>query len=89
MQKNARILVALFSIFLFASVSGSYAVGKVNINTASVEQLSELPGIGGKTAERIVQKREELGKFKTIEDLKQVKGIGDKKFEKLKPHITI
>ena len=83
-------LIAVITIFaMMASVTTVYAVGKVNINTATVEQLTELPGIGDKTANNIIEKRKELGKFKSIEDLKQVNGIGDKKFEKIKPYLTI
>jgi competence protein ComEA len=62
---------------------------KVNINTASVEELAALKGIGEKTAQAIVAYRGASGPFKTIEDIKNVKGIGDKKFEDLKDSITI
>ncbi len=58
--------------------------GKVNINTATVEQLSLLPGIGAKIAEEIVHYRTSNGNFSSTEDLKKVKGVGDKKFEKIK-----
>jgi len=51
--------------------------------------MMTLPGIGETTAERILLHREERGKFKTPADLKNVKGIGDKKFEKLKPYIEV
>ncbi|NIP31650.1 MAG: hypothetical protein GTO02_19310 [Candidatus Dadabacteria bacterium] len=74
---------------MLTSASTLYAAPKVNINTATVEQLVELPGIGEITATKIINKRKELGKFKSLEDLKQVKGISDKKFNKLKPFISI
>ena len=61
----------------------------ININKASSEELQELPGIGPSKATAIIQKREELSSFKTIEDLKEVSGIGDKTFEKLKDLITV
>jgi len=61
----------------------------VNINTASVEQLSSLKGIGEKTAQAIVEYRKTNGLFKSIEDIKNVKGIGEKKFEEIKGLITI
>jgi competence protein ComEA len=61
----------------------------VNINTAGVEDLDILPGVGPKTAQAIVEFRETHGKFSTIEDLLRVKGVGPKKFASLRPHITI
>ena len=62
--------------------------GLIDINKATAEELQELPGIGPSKAEAIIAKRDELGSFKTVEDLKLVTGIGDKTFEKLKEHIT-
>jgi len=61
----------------------------VNLNTATPTQLATLPGIGIKTAERIVEHREKSGGFKKVEELMNVKGIGEKSFLKLKPMITI
>lgn len=63
--------------------------GLVNINTADKTLLTTLPSIGEKTAERIIQYRETNGKFQSIEDIKNVNGIGDKKFEQIKDLITI
>ncbi len=62
---------------------------KVRLNSATKSELMTLPGIGEATAERILLYREERGKFRTLEELKNVKGIGEKKFEKLKPHIEV
>lgn len=61
----------------------------VNLNTATAAQLESLPGIGAKTAERIIEYREKNGPFKKIEDLMNVKGIGEKSFLKLKPRLTV
>jgi len=61
----------------------------VNINTATQTELEELPGIGPSLASRIVEHRNQNGKFKTIEDIKNVTGIGDSKFEKIKDLIKV
>ena len=61
----------------------------VNINTASQTELEALPGIGPSTALKIINYRKENGKFKTIEDIKKVSGIGDAKFEKIKALIKV
>jgi competence protein ComEA len=65
------------------------ASAAVNLNTASVAQLETLPGVGKATAERIVEYREKSGGFKKIEDLMNVRGIGEKSFLKIKPLITV
>lgn len=61
----------------------------LNLNTATVTQLESLPGIGMKVAERIVEYRQKNGGFKKVEDLMNVRGIGEKSFLKLKPMITV
>ena len=61
----------------------------ININTARAEFLQRLPGIGPVLAKEIVAHREETGDFKHIEELKDVKGIGNKKFEDVRGMITI
>ena len=61
----------------------------VNLNTASVKDLEMLPGIGAKTAERIIEYRQKNGPFKKIEELMNVQGIGEKSFLKLKPQLTV
>ena len=63
--------------------------GKVNINTANQTELETLPGIGPTTALKIINYRKEKGKFKSIEDIKEVSGIGDTKYEKIKDLICI
>lgn len=72
-----------------ASAAAGGAGGKVNINTASAAQLDTLPGVGASTAEKIVADREANGPFKTVEDLKRVSGIGDKKFATLADAICV
>ncbi len=63
--------------------------GLVNINTASVDQLKTLPGIGDGIAGRIVDYRTECGGFTCIEDIMKISGIKDKLFQKIKDHITV
>ena len=75
----------LLLLFVF---SFSLLFGAVNINTASKEELMSLKGIGEATAEAIIEYRKE-NKFKKIEDIKNVKGIGDKKFESIKEDIEV
>jgi len=61
----------------------------VNINTATQAQLESLPGVGAKAAGRILEYRQKNGNFKKVEDLMNVKGIGEKSFLKLKPLLTV
>jgi competence protein ComEA len=61
----------------------------VNLNTASASDLEGLPGIGAKTAARIVEYRQKNGPFKKVEELMNVRGVGEKNFLKLKPQLTI
>lgn len=62
---------------------------KININTASADELMTLPGIGPSTAEKIISYREQNGEFKKIEDIMNVSGIGEGKFNKMKDYITV
>lgn len=61
----------------------------VNLNTATQAQLETLPGIGAKAAQRILEYRQKNGNFKKVEDLMNVKGIGEKAFLKLKPLLIV
>jgi competence protein ComEA len=63
--------------------------GVLNLNSASAAELAELPGIGPATAARIVEYRQKNGSFKKVEDLMNIRGIGEKSFLKLKPLITV
>lgn len=61
----------------------------INLNTATEEQLDELPGIGETMAKRILEYREEKGSFSSVDELKEIEGIGEKKFAKLKEKVTL
>ena len=72
-----------------AAKAHATALSPVNLNAASAAQLQTLPGIGPSAAQRIVDYRQKNGAFKKIEELMNVKGIGEKSFLKLKPLITV
>ncbi len=65
------------------------AAEKININTATAEELDKLDGVGEKIAQRIIQYREEYGAFEVIEDIMKVSGIGEKKFAAMKDDICV
>ncbi|HEY7449209.1 MAG TPA: helix-hairpin-helix domain-containing protein [Vicinamibacterales bacterium] len=72
------------------SESSSQATSSpLNLNAATATQLESLPGIGARTAERIIEYRQKNGGFKKIEELMNVRGVGEKSFLKLKPLITV
>lgn len=80
-----------FNTAKFKNISNKIlpAEKSIELNSASKSELMNLPGIGEKTAEAIISMREKNGKFRKLEELKKVKGIGDKKFEKIIKYIYI
>ena len=79
----------LAALLLFAAARAGAIDTPVNINTASAAELASLSGIGPSKAEAIVEHREKNGQFKTVDDLKLVRGIGDKMLEQLRPQVTV
>lgn len=65
------------------------AGGMVNLNTASEAELDTLPGVGPVTAKKIIEYRTSIGSFKSVDDLLNVKGIGDKKLANIRPYVTV
>jgi competence protein ComEA len=65
------------------------AAVKINLNTAGLDELQKLPGIGPKVAQRILDYRKQNGDFKKVEDLMKVRGIGEKTFLKMKDQLTV
>ena len=81
--------LALSSVSVLAQKSGSTASEKINLNSATAEQLQTIPGIGPSTAKSILDYRSKVGKFNKIEEIINVKGIGEKKFQKIKDRLTV
>jgi comEA protein len=71
------------------AVKKAALTGKINLNTATVQELTKLPRIGEKVAQRIVEYRQKHGGFKKTEELMNVKGIGEKTFDKMREHLSI
>ena len=88
-------LPAMIALFVLAAplpalgAAAEEKVTRVNLNTASVEELVTLPGIGPSYAKRIVDYREKNGGFKRVEDLLNVQGIGEKTLEKIRDRVTV
>lgn len=99
LRKSFSILLAVFIVLGFCSFAAAEEAapvkkstvleGKLNVNTASAEQLTMLPGIGKATAKNIMDYRTQNGNFKAVDDLLKVKGIGDKTLEKIKSYVIL
>ncbi len=86
----AVLAVGTMTFSVLQPVSAAEAQTKaVNINTASVQELEVLHGVGPATANRIAEYRKEHGGFKNANELVDVRGIGEKKYEKIKQQVTI
>jgi competence protein ComEA len=85
----ACLLLAWLSPVGYADPGRTGQDGRININKASVEELVALPRVGQAVAKRIVVFREKNGPFKKVEDLKSVRGIGDKVFDQIRPSIRV
>ena len=94
MRKSLPIIATILTLFVCGAAvaddtTTSASGGVVNINTAEASQIALLPRVGLKAAQRVVDYRAEHGPFKKATDLMQVKGFGDKTFERLSAYITV
>jgi competence protein ComEA len=87
------LVAVIVSLVVFVGCLGAFAEeaqsGKVNVNTATAQELTLLPRVGGSIAKRIIEFRTQHGQFQKAEDLMLVKGIGKKMYEQLKPYIVL
>ena len=81
-------IVALLLAFSLSSFA-AFAADKININTASADELQLLNGVGPSTANAIVEYREQNGAFANVEDLANIKGIGEKKVANIAENVTV
>jgi len=89
-NKSRKTIGLLALALLVLAGSAAFAAdGKVNINSASEEELALLPRVGPAVAGRIIEFREQSGAFESAEDLMMVKGIGERTFELIEPHVTL
>ena len=85
----ALALAALVSVAPAMAAGKPAPTAKVNINTANVEQLTTLPGVGPKLAARIVEYRQKSGTFRSTQELMNVKGIGEKNYAKIETWLSV
>ena len=89
LEIKKRVLELSDTIAYVKKDASSLAEKSININTAGINELVQLPGIGVKTAEKIIQLRNERGKFRRVDELMDVKGIGEVKFNKIKDYLYV
>lgn len=82
--------MAISSVSVLAQKnSPSPAAEKINLNSATIEQLQALPGIGPAIAKSIIEHRTKVGRFNRIEEIINIKGVGEKKFQKIKDRLVV
>jgi competence ComEA-like helix-hairpin-helix protein len=92
-RRHFHIVSSTFVLFLLVSVP-LHATKKpplqpINLNTATASRLQEVPGIGPATADKILKMRKAYGAFKSVDDLRAIKGIGPKRLEKMRKYLTV
>jgi competence protein ComEA len=86
---HSSVAFALAALLAASALAAGGITGVVNVNSATADELALLPGVGPAKAQAILEHRKAHGAFKRIEDLGEVKGIGDKALERLRPHVTL
>ena len=95
MKRSLSRAVVFFVALYFVSAMAAMATTKkpplkpININTATSEELQQVPGIGPVTAEKILTMRKSYGSFKSVDDLLAIKGLGKKRLEKMRKYLTV
>jgi competence protein ComEA len=87
--RAAALALAFAAALAGAAPAGAGSTGVVNVNTATTEELARLPGIGEAKARAIVQFRKEQGAFRSVDQLRDVKGIGDAALERIRGHVVL
>jgi len=89
--RTGALALASASLLAFAAAAADSAplTGTVNVNTANVEELQLLPGVGEARAAALVALRKQRGGFKSLEELKDVKGIGDAGLDRMRPYVRL
>ena len=88
-QDSQKIMVTDINKTVQSQATAADIEQSINLNTATAEQLEELPGVGETIAKRIIEFREEKGSFSSVDELKEVEGIGEKKFAKIKEEASL
>jgi competence protein ComEA len=89
-QADEKLMSAESGAVKGGTVAGGTATHRVvDLNSATAKELESLPGIGVVLAERVIAYRQSVGRFRTVDDLRGVAGIGAKKFDQLKPLVTV
>lgn len=87
--RNALTFFALAAFFAAATFATKKPpLHPINLNTANAQQLQQVPGIGPATADKILKMRKSYGPFKSVDDLRAIKGIGPKRLEKMRKYLT-
>ncbi len=89
MSSIKQVICAALLVAFLAGGLPVFAAEQININTATVEQLVEVKGIGEVLAQRIIEYRQSKGDFTSLDELQNVKGVGGKTLEKLRPHLVL
>lgn len=93
LARSSFIVALLFALFSFTSLGGANKkvppAHPININTATSQELQQVPGIGPVTADKILKLRKIHGPFKSVNELRAIKGIGPKRLAKMKPFLTV